>query len=133
MKKVLLTYIGLRPFGEATACPTFLEGKDKKVYFSKVKYVRIGDLYEMTDDKMSTRPESKGRAKVDDEQIDKWRSEEFAAEQWARHQRGIKKANKIKIKNLDLDQLYTMASKLDYETQKHFVERVKKYILFGRD
>lgn len=133
MKTVLLTYIGKRPFGDATAAPAFLDDKKKLVYFSKVKYVRIGDLYEMKDDKLSVRPESKGQAKVDDDLLEKWRSEEFAAEQWARHQRGITKANKIKLAGETCMSLHRMASKLDWEAKHHFVDRVRKFIFSGQE
>lgn len=133
MKKTPLTYIGLRRFGNATASPAFLDNKKKTVYFTRVKYAKIGDLYEMIDDKLSVRPESKGRAKVDDDQIEKWRSEEFAAEQWARHQRGIKRANKIQMQNLDLARLSRMAEDLDWEAKHAFADRVRNFILRGKD
>lgn len=133
LKKVSkIVYIGLRLYGGEKLYPCFLE-RGKHVYFRKVKWCEIGDVYEITDGTIPTRPESLGvHPKATDEQIEQWSLEEEVAKTKAEKIRAAKKVDKLNLWDKPVADIHDMVQKLGHFDREELAYRIVKLIVWGK-
>lgn len=129
MKKLI--YVGRRMNGEHLhSC--FMLGK-KEYFWGRTRWARIGDLYKCSDDfKMHRLPESLGRAKVTDEQIETWKLLDDAARDAFKDRRAFKKVDKAELWHKTISDLSAMYDKAGYEEKNALVKRITKLVTWGR-
>jgi hypothetical protein len=128
-----ITYIGLRLYGEDKLFPCFLE-RGKRLFFSKVKWCRIGHQYEMVDNAMNRRPESLGLSpKTTEEQIEKWSLEEEADRNTIGERRAAKKVDKLNLWLKQVAELHGMCEKLGFYEREAVAKKIVKLIMWGKE
>ncbi len=96
MAKVKILYIGRRKMGDDTTGHAFIY-KGEEIYFTKAKWVEIGELYIAESGKKNSlsmvhRPEHTGKGEYTEDQYKEWCAKDAAAAQWQR-----RKASAVKV------------------------------------
>lgn len=128
-----VTYIGKRINGNSLV-HEFIDANGESHIFKRLKYLRVGDCYEIEDGKMKIVPESLGRSKnVDDDQVEVWRMEEQSSIHRMSMRRSNEKVSKIQsFGDRSLRDMRKNFKNLSWADQKAFIDRIA-YFLYSAE
>lgn len=128
-----LVYIGLRINGDEIS-QTFEDSKGKEHYWSGIKFLRMGHLYETSDpegQKMKRTPLEIGEKEVSEEIKDQWIAKDMAALEFKRRKAASKKVSALKFSHKEVWELHSIYGKLNFTEKNRFLEAVQRLIIFG--
>ena len=129
-----VTYIGKRINGKSLV-QKFIDSSEETHIFKGLKYLRVGDCYEMEDGSMKIVPESLGRSEnVDDDQVEVWRMEEQSNIHMMSMRRSNERVSKIQsFGDRSLRSMRKNFNRLSWADQKAFIDRIAYFLYSAED